>query len=32
VSWILSLAIYRWRRFDEIEMVHEHPLPAQSQS
>jgi len=32
LSWILSLAIYRWRRFDEIEMVHEHPLPAQSQS
>jgi high-affinity nickel-transport protein len=32
LSWVLSIAIYRWRRFDEIELVHEQPLPAQSQS
>ncbi len=31
LSWILSIGIYRWRRFDEIEFVEKQPLPAESQ-
>ena len=32
LSWILSIVIYRWRRFDEIEFGEKQPLSAETQS